>query len=282
MRSTSSEEGGDGGFVSTRLAYPNDQVDLEAGASYVDEGFDPKLGFVRRRGVKRYDAELAWRPRLNGELVRRLFFELQPVLVTDLGNDLQTAEVELQPFGVQLESDDRMGVELSFNEEVLDEDFEIAEGIVIPVGDYPFTRGGVYVRTSDKRPLSLSAELGLGEFFDGERDDVELELQWRASGWLQLALELERNAVSLPDGDFTVHVAQLQLGLYPSPDLSWTQYLQYDDVSEELGLNSRLWWILRPGSDFYAVLNQGWDGAGDGLRPTSTRLTFKVGYTLRL
>jgi len=86
------------------IGRPGNYRALQVTDLYVDEEFDPKLGFVRRRGVKRYDAELAWRPRLNGELVRRLFFELEPVLVTDLGNDLQTAEVELQPFGVQLES----------------------------------------------------------------------------------------------------------------------------------------------------------------------------------
>jgi hypothetical protein len=278
VHSASSEEDGDGNYLSTRLSYPNDEVSLSAGASHVDEDFDPKLGFVRRRGVRRYDADLAWRPRLNGDLVRRLDFQLEPVLVTDLGGDLQTSEVELQPFGLQLESDDRAGVELRFSEERLEEDFEIFEGVVIPVGDYPFTRGGVFLETSDKRPLSIGLEVQTGEFFDGERDDLELELQWRASGLVQLALELERNDVRLPDGDFQVHVGRL----YPGPDLSWTQYLQYDDVTERLGLNSRVWWILRPGAEFFAVLNQGWDGAGDGLVPTTTRLAFKLGWTLRI
>ena len=40
---------------------------------------------MRRQGVKRYEADLAWRPRLNGETVRRLDFQLEPLLVTDLG-----------------------------------------------------------------------------------------------------------------------------------------------------------------------------------------------------
>ena len=65
----------------------------------------------------------------------------------------------------------------------------IADGLVID---------GVH-RVAAARLLGL-ARID-ASFFDGERDDVQLELQWRASGLLQLVLELERNDVRLPEGD---------------------------------------------------------------------------------
>lgn len=85
----------------------------------------------------------------------------------------------------------------------------------------------------------------------------------------------------LPGGDFVVHVARLELTLVANPDLSWTHYLQFDDVSDDLALNSRPWWILRPGSSAFLVLNQGWQQDQGSFSPLSTQVDFKLGFTLR-
>jgi hypothetical protein len=61
--------------------------------------------------------------------------------------------------------------------------------------------------------------------------------------------------------------------------------VQYDTADEALGLNVRVRWTVRPGSDLFVVWNRGWRGdAGDGnssLRPRSDGLTAKLRWTLR-
>ena len=40
-----------------------------------------------------------------------------------------------------------------------------------------------------------------------------------------------------------------------SPKLSWVTLIQYDNVSEIIGVNSRMHWIPEPGREAYIVLN---------------------------
>ncbi|HVS17464.1 MAG TPA: carbohydrate binding family 9 domain-containing protein [Planctomycetota bacterium] len=266
------------GFVS----YPNNEVQLSARVTRIDDDFEPKLGFVRRKGIHLYRSDLAWRPWINGERVRRLGFELSPELITGLDHSLQTAALTVKPLNIEFESNDEFALEVSLNEERLDADFDITDDVTIPVGEYGFLRGGVAFESSDKRRFGGRASFATGGFFDGTRDDLVLGLDLRASRYALVGAGFERNEVRLPAGDFVVHVARLELTLVATPDLSWTHYLQYDDVSDALGLNSRLWWILRPGSSAFLVFNQGWQQDQGSFAPLSTEVEFKLGFTLRL
>ena len=66
-----------------------------------------------------------------------------------------------------------------------------------------------------------------------------------------------------------------------SSELSWSNLLQYDNISRSLGLNSRLRWNFKPGSDLFLVLNQGWEREEASLIPTEKEVTMKVEYTFR-
>ena len=58
-------------------------------------------------------------------------------------------------------------------------------------------------------------------------------------------------------------------------------YIQYDNGSDSVGLNSRVRWIVEPGSEIYFVLNQSIDRDDNSFRVTQTELTTKVGWTFR-
>lgn len=285
LGTTNEAEGGaveEGLAFSGQASYPNDVVELSARVTRIDDDFDPRLGFVRREGIHLYGADLAWRPRIQGEWVRRLSFGFEPLLVTDLEHEPETTALEFEPLGIEFESGEELQLFLSWNEERLVEDFDITDDVTIPIGEYEFLRTGVELETSDKRPVGGRVQFSTGGFFDGTRDELGLGLDLRASRHALLGANFERNDVRLPDGDFIVHVASLELTLVANPDLSWTSFVQYDDQSDTFALNSRLWWILRPGSSAFLVFNQGWEQDQGSLDPLSTQVEFKLGYTLRL
>ena len=66
-----------------------------------------------------------------------------------------------------------------------------------------------------------------------------------------------------------------------SPWASVTGNVQYDTVSEIVGLFTRLRWILTPGSDFFLVYTQNWQSAADRLYTLSRCATTKINYTHR-
>jgi hypothetical protein len=57
--------------------------------------------------------------------------------------------------------------------------------------------------------------------------------------------------------------------------------VQYDNLSRQVGLNTRLRYTYRPGSDLYFVVNQGWDYDERRFQRLNTAITTKIGATVR-
>ena len=181
-----------------------------------------------------------------------------------------------------MESDDRARVEYRREREVLHDPFEISDGVVIPVGDYQWDRWSARIDASTGRPVSASASISFGDFYTGTRTDYFAELEWRASRHLFLAAEWEMNDVDLDEGSFITRIIRARANVYFSPDLGWTNFIQYDSVSESVGVNSRVRWIIEPGNELFVVLsNEIEREADDSFRFARTELTTKLGWTFR-
>jgi hypothetical protein len=92
--------------------------------------------------------------------------------------------------------------------------------------------------------------------------------------------------VDLPQGDFTAGLARLGGGWDPSPWISLSGNIQYDDVSDLVGVFGRLRWIVTPGNDVYLVYTHNWERLIDdprdrSLATLSRGASLKVNYTRR-
>ena len=65
----------------------------------------------------------------------------------------------------------------------------------------------------------------------------------------------EHNRGALPSGRFTQTLSGTRIRVNMSSDLSVDSYLQYDTVSDSLGMNTRLRWTFRPEGDLFVVYN---------------------------
>ena len=91
------------------------------------------------------------------------------------------------------------------------------------------------------------------------------------------------NDIELPQGNFTTRVAQLRAEYVFSLKLSWSNLIQYDNVSEVLGFNSRLRWIPRAGREGFIVLNhnvQDFD-KNNSFASILSDVSIKFSYTFR-
>jgi len=271
---------GDDEAYDARISYPNDEV--EAGFEYlvVGKSFDPLLGFVERTGIKQYTWQAAYNPRLTGP-VRQIFFEVEPTLITDMSNETETSEIRIRPFGFMTQVGDEGYLRIRRVYDHVDADFDIVPGVTIPADGYHFTRYGANFESSSGRPFTLTADVESGHFYGGHETSYLGGLALRPDAHVVGSVEFEDDVGRLPGGDFDVRVTRVKLDILFSPQLVWSNFIQHDTESNDLGLNSRLWWILEPGSNLYLVLNQGWFYSPDRFAPTDTELTVKVGYTLR-
>ena len=270
-----------------RLNYPNDL--WQAHVSYREFGqeFDPAVGFNTRNGFKRVEPSVSYRPRPeNWELIRQMEFGIKFEYMTDLDNRLLKRKTEFTLFELNFESAEKLSAKVVNLKEYLDKDFEIIEGNLITVGDYVTNGFQISGETSQKRKVSSKLSYSTGEFWTGNKQTYKGELSVKPFPGLNIQGDFEYNSVSLSAGGFDTNLYRLTFGVYPTPRTAFYSNLQYDDISNMLGLFAKLRHTIRPGSDIYFVYTHNWQSYGDGLLDfdlgTDSRVSsVKINYTHR-
>ena len=110
-----------------------------------------------------------------------------------------------------------------------------------------------------------------------------MTLIWRPSQYFQFLLGYEVNDFELPWGDFTTRLASFRADIAFTSTWYWENFLQYDNVSDSMGLNSILRWVPRAGREMVLVVNREFiDPLGNRSFQSSTGdVTFKFSYTFR-
>jgi hypothetical protein len=279
---TSGVEGRDGSFGG-EIAFPNDLVSLSQKWTRIDENYYPALGFVPRTGVRIASTTAEYRPRPNVGGIRQLSFEFAYNDYYSLTNHApETQELELTPFQAFFHSGDMVEYGFNWNREQLFEPWEIADGIELPVGVYSFGMHSVSASSSAGRPLAAEVEFGTGSFYSGTRRLFSGAVTWRKDRYLTASIQLERNWVSLEEGDFDTSLVMARLDCAFTPFISLANFVQYDSESANIGLQSRLRWILAPGNEVFVVLNHAWqENEFDRFESAQTRFRVKMNYTFR-
>ncbi|MGQ9589148.1 MAG: DUF5916 domain-containing protein [Planctomycetota bacterium] len=239
------------------VSYPNDLYAGKLEFVQIGKDFHPALGFTPRRDVRGYMAYLRYSPRPSWiEAVRQVFFTYSGSVYTDLSNELDTAYQSLYPVSIEFESGDRFSLSAHAQFDAPDEDFEIHPGVIIPSGEYWWTYGRAGLETGSKRRWELELSGTYGTFYDGERQSCYARVDVKPWKHLTFRASYSLNRIELPAGDFDTHLVTLQAKVAFRPDMIWHHLLQYDDVSESVGYNTRFVWEVRPGTYLYIVFNQ--------------------------
>ena len=261
------------------FVYPNRPVYARVGVQRVGEHLTPATGFVRRPGIYEFTNFASHRWYYGGWL-DTIDLDVSADLDTDL--DLKPLSEDYRVF-VEFENvnGDAMGFGTTIERERLREDFEIFEDVVIPENEYRYARPFASLETSQHRPLNAAIECAFGDYFDGSRTSLEVELGWRPGSLIRLFAGSNSAWIDLPGGEFETLVARTGTTVTPAPHVRFDSTVQFDTVSDEVGLNARCRWIVQPGSDLFLVYNQGYRYEDHSLNTTSTEAVTKLGWTVR-
>ena len=252
-QTSSNEEIGSGSARGAFIDWNNLGWMGNVGVNRVEAKFHPALGFVTESGVDQSYGELGywWRTANGNEWIPQIDWERSDGIDDARHYQLINPEIYI---GNALE--DYVMPELYFERETLVEDFEILPGLTVPAGEYRYESALIYVGIGASRPLSGELSVRWGEFYDGDREDYTITLALRPEPTWGVTMRAERTDLHLPAGDARVHVAALGLELTPTARIFASTLLQWDSVSDELGVNLRLRWTLAPGQDVYLSLNR--------------------------
>lgn len=263
------------------LSYPNDRVNWSLYAGQIDRDFNPALGFVKRSSIREYNGSYRYRWRPGKKMLQLIDLSGDFLLVTNLDGDIESQAIGLPELALENKDGDNIQFGISYEREQLFSPFRISKGVTIPVGDYHHDRYHASLSTSIRRPVSLVAEFTSGEFYSGDRTDTRVGMEWRPNPNFLAGFDLFQNDVRLEEGKFTTKIGLARVNVTFNPKLSWNNVLQYDNVSNTVGINSRIKWTVDPGNDIYFVLNQGFDVDGSSYNSTTSELAAKVTWTLR-
>jgi hypothetical protein len=271
-----------------RLDYPNDLWDIASSYANYGDSLDPGLGFLPRKGIQTAFGHISFQPRpkkgLLGGLVRQFFFDIGADVYWNLSGRLETRELQLSPLSFVTESGEHFEFGINPTRDVLPYDFEVSPGIVIPSGAYDFTEYQIEFSSANHRPVVLDAEWKFGDFYSGRYDNAQVGLTLKYKGYATLTLSTDLVRGRLPQGDFNENVYQIKADFFLSPDLGIMNYVQYDDISRELGWSARLRWRLSPGNEIYLVYNKNWERRWNPLSrfiPLEERGVLKITFSIR-
>ena len=247
--------------------------------------FDPALGFIRRSDYERGRIWGTYRYRPQGH---RWIRTVQSILSIQQYNAYSTGEFEtsnywFRPFRIENHRGDNVSIALMTGREVLVEPFTVAGGTVIPAGEYEESGYQIEFEWAQDRVLAPRVEFTETGYYGGELFSAEGGVNWRPSSRWYAGIDFQYNDVVLDHGHFVTRLVQLRTNLAFNVKWSWVNLVQYDNLSESIGINSRLRWNPRAGEDLYVVLNHDFDAlhAFSGVHSRRSEFTVKYSRTFR-
>ena len=252
---------------------------LSAGAGFtqVPADFDPALGFVRRRDMRRLSGSAAAFPRFErSPWARQLIAAVSGDRIVGLDGEKQSTFL-LSHNMLTFDSGDRMMVNVTRRSEVLRAPARI-QGRELGPGTYVFSGAQFRFDSDTSRRFSARGGLSRGGFWSGTGTELAVGGMWKTGPYLTISGDYTRNDISLPveDGDFTTQLFQVTVLGAVSRSLFANALVQYDDVSDIVQANVRINWIHTPGSDLFVVFDTGYL-TGDLLDPRTERWQRRTG-----
>ncbi len=251
----------------------------------VEANFYPALGFTSRTDVRDYAGQIAYTHRPATGRWQSLFFNLDGQRIESLDGQLQSQQIGLTPLQAHTRRNDMLYLRSNFEKEVLDVPFEIRPNVFIPAGEYSFTDHGIEFGFSAHRRFSGRIARTDGGFYNGGRVRTFGSFTWAASPRFRtgVGFNIQEIDLPIPGGKFSARILNTTFDVVFSSKLSWTNLIQYDNVSEVMGLNLRLNWIPEAGRELFFVINHNLQDFDEDNRfhSLTSDVVAKASYTFR-
>jgi len=258
-------------------------IELSASVMEIGNDFNPAMGFVRRRGTRRHMLEAEFTPYFEEiSWLRNTRHGYEAELYTDLGNDVVNTKQTFNLASLSFESQEMLSLSVSHHTDRPNKDFDISDGTVIPAGNYDWWDARLSLNTGLYRKFAAANSYTVGSFYDGDRQQLSSTLVYRPTNRISLMLDYSLNLIDWEQfKDSTINLISGRIQYSFTPDLTLFNLIQYDDISNSIGVNSRLQWEYKSGAKMFFVVNQGYVDEMTGFVIRDLEVVAKVGGLFR-
>ncbi|MEM9863739.1 MAG: DUF5916 domain-containing protein, partial [Myxococcota bacterium] len=223
---------------------------------YIDERFDPKVGFVRRRNIVEAAGEVQFQHRTSalGLEAVDVFVGGSQILSSDLETDLgRTASLSMDMSWVDGWF---YSVGAEAYRDVVEEDFELV-GRNVEAGNYDGVRVFSSISRSEARNPSFSVGYeGQASFFGGVRQAVNANFGFVATKYLRVRFTGGGNFIQLDGERFQTFTGSASVVIAPTTTLQLDGSMQINTAAQATVALLRLRWRYLPGSDLFIVYRE--------------------------
>ncbi|MDG2090849.1 MAG: carbohydrate binding family 9 domain-containing protein [Gammaproteobacteria bacterium] len=259
----------------------------EIGIKEVQQNFNPALGFVNRTNVRDYSGRIGYTHFFNSDLWQQSYTGLDVFRGEVINGGLQSEVLKFRFLEAETNSRDSFDMgHTRYREEVL-APFTIysepSRAVIIPAGSYEYQTYDISLGTGNQREFSTDIRIEAGEFYNGDSTGAFTSFNWNQSRNFAMSINYDWNDVSLPQGDFTARLTSVNTQVAFTTNLYWISLLQYDNISENMGLNTRIQWIPEAGQEALIVLNYNMQDQDkdNRFRSTLSDISVRFRYTFR-
>ena len=265
----------------TELNYPNDFLFGRTGFMQIDQDFTAGVGFVPRKGIREFyfSAGIGPRPRKWGILQISSMAGID--IISGLDGNLQSKEIDLTPLSVKFNLGEEITAKAILSHENLVNDFNLLGRILIPAGEYDFTTKTISFNSSRHGNLWGTTAWMWGDFYNGRRNQLSVSTSWKPFLHLFLGFELDYSFLRFPENNIDLGIYRVIVNVLFTPNINFFTFIQYDDISETTGWQSRFRWILKPGRELLLAWNSNIINPMDRFSISESSLRFKLKYNIR-
>lgn len=279
---------GDDAAYGVGLRSPNNSG-LRGGIGFkeVQANFNPAMGYVNRANIRDYTADAGYTHFLNDSFLQTAYVGVDAQRVNVIDDGLQSQALVFRLLELETNTRDRFEIGYQQNKEVVLAPFAIYSApdrrVLVQPGKYDFDEQRIGFSTAGQREFAGGLTYQTGDFYNGKRTNIGGSFAWTQSRYFVMSLNYDWNDITLPQGDFVTRLTSLSTQVAFSSTLHWVSLFQYDNLSEELGINTRLQWIPRAGQEGFIVLNYNLQDKdkNNSFESAVSDLSVKFKYTLR-
>jgi len=252
-----------------QLMYRTNQIAAYWTQTYVDQYFQPSMGFVSRSNVLsnsqgiNYNIRKSWYPKWLRSLEPGIYTELYHSLTS---KNLIERTILFTPGWTTLQNGGVIGMYGLFNYQRLESDFAPLN-IKIALGEYHFFRKGFYFSTDQSKKYSTFITADFGDFFNGKQNIYSIKTSVAPIPHVNVGFTLNRNeirdlGVAKESKDVNLWMIESRLAINPRVQL--IGFYQQNSLNDLHVVNLRFSWEYQPLSYVYLVFNQ-MEHVGDDL-----------------
>jgi hypothetical protein len=279
MRSMSSAAGNDDSSA-VSLNFPNEPWSGDFVFKQLGADFTPALGFVNRASIRQYAATLGHLTRYRNRYLNTFEFGTNLEFVTNLHNVMESRANDVQ-VRARSRAGDQIALRVINSFENVPAPFFLPRAVPVFVGAYDWTNVNVGLRTFNGRTLTLQADLTCCRFYDGDAVATRVNVIFRPSTHFEINVGHEANAIDLPTGAVTIHLATSDAVVNFTPVMQIAMQAQYDNISENFAFSARYRWEYRPGNELFAGAGQSALISSRGFIGQVAQATIRLGHTFR-